>query len=116
MDDAIIYQDNKSAMLLEQNGRAFSTRQTRHLNIWYFFVSDRIKKNEVQVQYCPTNNMLADYLTKPVQGATFRKFHNAIMNCNLVRPNAYPSDHRSVLDPEHANEQSHTIAVRLREN
>ena len=33
VDDAIIYQDNKSAILLEQNGRASSTRRTRHLNI-----------------------------------------------------------------------------------
>ena len=40
VDDAIIYQENKSAILLEQNGRASSTRQTRHLNIRYFFVSD----------------------------------------------------------------------------
>ena len=33
LEAQIIYQDNKSAMLLEQNGRASSTRQTRHLNI-----------------------------------------------------------------------------------
>ena len=33
VDDAIIYQDNKSTILLEQNGRASSTRRTRHLNI-----------------------------------------------------------------------------------
>ena len=60
--------------------------------------------------------MLADYFTKPLQGATFRKFRDAIMNCNLVRPNVYPSDHRSVLDPKRANDQSHTIAVRLKDN
>ena len=116
VDDAIIYQDNKSAMLLEQNGWASSTRRTRHLNIWYFFVSDRIKKNEVKVQDCPTNNMLVDYFTKPLQGATFRKFRDTIMNCNLVRPNGYPSDHRSVLDLQRANDQSHTVAVRLKDN
>ena len=114
VDDAIIYQDNKSAMLLEQNGRASSTRRTRHLNIRYFFVSDRIKKNEVQVQYCPTNNMLADYFTKPLQGATFRKFRNAIMNNELVRPDGNPSDHRSVLGQKRAEKQSHTVAVRLK--
>ena len=116
VDDAIIYQDNKSAMLLEQNGRASSTRRTRHLNIRYFFVSDRIKKNEVQVQYCPTNNMLADYFTKPLQGATFRKFRDVIMNSQFVRPNVHPSDHRSVLGPECADAQSHTSGARLPKN
>ena len=40
VDDMIIYQYNKSAMLLEQNGQASSTQWTQHLNIRYFFVSD----------------------------------------------------------------------------
>ena len=111
VDNAIIYQDNKSAMLLEQNGRASSMRWTRHLNIQYFFVSDQIQKNKVQVQYCPTNNMLADYFTKPLQGATFRKFRDAIMKCQLVCPNVYPSDHRSVLAPKRTDDQSHTSGV-----
>ena len=113
VDDAIIYQDNKSAILLEQNGRASSTRRTRHLNIRYFFVSDRIKKDEVHVQYCPTQNLLADYFTKPLQGATFRKFRDAIMNCHSGRSDIHPSDHRSVLDRERANAQSHTTGPRL---
>ena len=111
VDDAIIYQDNKSAILLEQNGQASSTRRTRHLNIRYFFVTDRIKKNEVHIQYCPTHNMLADYFTKPLQGATFRKFRDAIMNYNLVRSDGHPSDHRSVLDRERANDQSHATGL-----
>ena len=115
VDDAIIYQDNKSAILLEQNGRASSTRRTRHLNIQYFFVSDRIKKNEVHVQYCPSHNMLADYFTKSLQGATFRKFRDAIMNCDFARSDVHPSDHRSVLDPKRANEQSHTHVLRLKQ-
>ena len=50
--------------------------------------------------------MLADYFTKLLQGATFRKFRDAIMNCNFVRPDVHPSDHRSVLDLKHANRQA----------
>ena len=107
VDDVIIYQDNKSAILLEQNGQASSTQQTQHLNIRNFFVSDQIKKDEVHVQYCLTHNMLADYFTKPLQGATLRKFCNATMNCHFIRSDVHPSDHRSVLDPECVNAQSH---------
>ena len=81
-----------------------------------FFVSDRIKKNEVHVQYCPSHNMLADYFTKPLQGATFRKFRDAIMNCNFARSDEHPSDHRSVLDHKRANEQSHAHVPRLTQN
>jgi len=39
-----IYQDNKSTILLAENGKQSSRRQTRHLNVRYFFVTDKIKK------------------------------------------------------------------------
>ena len=45
--ESIIYQDNKSAMLLEENGRASSSKRTRHINIRYFFVADRIANQEI---------------------------------------------------------------------
>ena len=60
--------------------------------------------------------MLADYFTKPLQGATFRKFRDAIMNYHFAHPDVHPSDHRSVLDPKRANNQSHTTALRLQQN
>ncbi len=36
----ILYQDNKSAMLLETNGHAWSSKHTRHIEIWYYYVAD----------------------------------------------------------------------------
>ena len=78
--DNIVYQDNQSTMLLERNGRASSGRCTRHMNVRYFFIADRIKNKELHIKYCPTNDMLADFFTKPLQGAQFRKLRNAIMN------------------------------------
>ena len=59
--------------------------------------------------------MLADYFTKPLEGATFRKFRDAIMNCDFARSDVHPSDHRSVLEPKRANEQSHTHVPRLKQ-
>jgi hypothetical protein len=91
----IVYQDNQSSMLLENHGRASSSKRTRHINIRYFFVTDRIASNEVSVQYCPTGEMISDYFTKPLQGAQFQKFRNFIMN---VDPSTNsPRDQRSVL-------------------
>jgi hypothetical protein len=52
--DNVVFQDNQSAMLLETNGRASSGRRTRHINIRYFFVTDRVKAGEVRIEYCPT--------------------------------------------------------------
>jgi hypothetical protein len=75
-----VFQDNLSAILLEKNGRKSSSRRTRHINIRYFFVTDRMQSKELSVEYCPTGNMLADMFTKPLQGSPFRKFRAAVLN------------------------------------
>jgi hypothetical protein len=35
------------------------------------FVKERVDAGEVKIQYLPTARMLADLLTKPLQGAVF---------------------------------------------
>jgi hypothetical protein len=40
--DNIVLQDNRSAILLKKNGKASSSKRTKHINIRYFFVTDRI--------------------------------------------------------------------------
>jgi len=80
VSDNVVYQDNKSAMLLENNGKISSGKKTRHLNIRYYFVTDRINNNELRIEYCPTEDMVADFFTKPLQGSLFRKLRAIIMN------------------------------------
>jgi hypothetical protein len=78
--DNILFQDNKSSILLEKNGKASSSKRTTHINIWYFFITDRVsKEEEVSVIWCPTGDMIGDYATKLLQGALFRKFRDQIM-------------------------------------
>ena len=72
-------QDNRSAILLEKNGKASSGKRTRHIDIRHFFVSDRVAKGEVSLRWCPTVKMIADFATKLLQGAVFRKFRDLIM-------------------------------------
>ena len=78
--ESIIYQDNQSAILLENNGMASSSKRTKHINVRYFFITDRIKAREVKVEYCPTTEMIADFFTKPLQGRLFYKFRAVVMN------------------------------------
>ena len=94
--ESIIYQDNQSAILLGKNGRASSSKRTRHINIRYFFVADRVASKEVTIEYCPTGEMVADYFTKPLQGTLFRKFRDFIMNIDPL-PTMAIEDRRSVL-------------------
>ena len=50
-----------------------------YVAIKYFWSTDRIKNGNVQVKYCPTKKMLADYMSKPVQGSLFQRFRDVIM-------------------------------------
>ena len=81
----ILYQDNKSSILLEKNGKASSSKRTRHISIRYFFVTDRIAKGELTVEWCPTENMIADFMTKPLQGTIFRKFRYIVMGVDVIK-------------------------------
>ena len=75
----ILYQDNKSTILLENNGKRSSGKRTRAINIRYFFLTDQIEKGNLEVVYCPTKKMTADFMTKPVQGELFRTHKRKIM-------------------------------------
>jgi hypothetical protein len=77
---AIIYQDNMSTIALAEKGRSTSER-TRHINIRYFFVHDRIASQEIVIEYLHTDDMVADILTKPIQGDKFRKLRDMLLNC-----------------------------------
>jgi hypothetical protein len=96
--DSEVYQDNKSAILLEENGRGSSSKRTRHIDIRHFFVTDRIAGKEMSVAYCPTGDMVSDFFTKPLQGALFRKLRSIIMN-NDSRVDDH-GNHRSVLESD----------------
>jgi hypothetical protein len=76
----IIYQDNTSTIKLEENGKESSGKRTRHFDIKYFYVTDLVDRKEVKVEYCSTDEMLADYMTKPLVGAKLRLFRDLIMN------------------------------------
>ena len=111
--ESLLFQDNRSAILLEKNGKASSSKRTKHINIRYYFITDRINNGELQVEWCPMGDMIGDYMTKPLQGALFKKFRDMIMGvvpaqdpgpgkvkqC-LVSTNGRlaTQDHRSVLE------------------
>ena len=76
---ATVYQDNMATISLVKNGKSNSER-TRHIAIRFFFVKDKVDKKEIKIQYLQTGNMLADLLTKPLQGHLFERLRNALLN------------------------------------
>lgn len=51
----------------------------RHINVRYFFIKDYVDKGEVSVEHCNTKNMVADLMTKPLQGKVFFNFQDSIL-------------------------------------
>jgi hypothetical protein len=80
----VFHQDNQSAIRMEKNGRASAGQKSRHINIRYFFIKDRILDGDMDVIYCPTELMLADFYTKPLQGSLFKKFRSVILGYEHV--------------------------------
>ncbi|KAI2506283.1 hypothetical protein MHU86_8113 [Fragilaria crotonensis] len=75
----ILEQDNQSAIRLETNGRTSAGPKSRHIDIRYFWMKDRVKAAGVKIRHCPTWRMLADFFTKPLQGNLFRTLRDVLM-------------------------------------
>ena len=48
---SMIQQDNTSSIRLEVNGKRYSTKRIRHINIRYFYVTDKVRSGDVVVVY-----------------------------------------------------------------
>ena len=77
-------QDNQSTIKLLRNGRNSAGKQSRHIAIRYFWIVDRLKKEQMEIEYCPTGMMLGDFVTKPFQGSLFRKIQDAFMGLQSI--------------------------------
>ena len=79
----IIYQDNKSAILLESNGIMSRGKRSKHIAVRYFFIKDRVDSGEVDIRWCQSDDMVGDFFTKPLHGPQFIKFRRIILNLPL---------------------------------
>jgi hypothetical protein len=80
----ILEQDNESAIKLEANGRTSAGAKSRHLDIQYFWIKENLETMGIKVRHCRTLKMIADFFTKPLQGALFQLFRDIIMGYKLI--------------------------------
>jgi hypothetical protein len=78
-DEKIFYQDNESAIRFAKNGSASARKNSKHIDVRYFFIKDRLEKGGYVVEHCRTTKMIADFFTKPLQGKLFRVLRDVIM-------------------------------------
>jgi len=102
LTENIVYQDNKSAIQLEKNGRATCGQKSRHVNIRCFFMQGRFESEGISVFYCPTDEMLAVFFTKPLQGSLFWKFRTVLLghcHVNTLTKSPLPPSEERVENP-----------------
>ena len=88
----IVYKYNKSAIILEKNGKSSSINHTKDINICFFFITDLISKKELNVEWCHTNYMIGDFMTNPTQGSLFKKCIYLIMGVIPIKKDIQESD------------------------
>ena len=67
----VTYQDNKSSIIIAIQGATF--KRTKHLIGRQSYLRERIQCGDLQLKYCPTKDMLADLMIKPVTVAVLKR-------------------------------------------
>jgi len=73
-----IYNDNQAALSMVK--RSTSTAKTRHIKIAFHYIKKQYLDGIIKVTYCPTNDMLADILTKALPRSQFRAIRDTTMD------------------------------------
>jgi hypothetical protein len=98
-----VKEDNKSTLLLMKNGKLSSGKRTKHFDIRYYYVKDLIDRGVIKVSHCVSEDMVADFFTKPLQGKRFMHMRSIILNDTKLEDSVDTvtiNEHRSMLDTE----------------
>ena len=82
MEPPIIFEDNKAAIFLVTNGQSTAGR-VRHVHIRNAFVNQFIADETMQIILCPTSQMIADILTKPLLPPTHNILHKLLLGYDI---------------------------------
>jgi len=80
-DTMVIHYDNTSAINISKNPVQYS--RTKHIDILHHCIRDLVESKEVALIFIPTENQLADILTKPLDGSRFESLRKSIGVCGM---------------------------------
>ena len=72
----ILYEDNQGAMALSKNPKSHS--RTKHIDIKYHYIREAVEKKDIELVYCPTDEMVADILTKGLPKPKFEELRSSM--------------------------------------
>ena len=72
VSNTVIFEDNQSAICIAKS--QISRRRTKHIEIKFHFIRDLVETDRINLVYCPSEDMIADMLTKGLPISRFEKF------------------------------------------
>ena len=72
----VIYEDNQSAIEMSKNPQFHG--RAKHIDIKFHYVRDQCNEKVIKLEYCPTQDMIADILTKGLNQATFKRLRQML--------------------------------------
>ncbi|CAI6374264.1 unnamed protein product [Macrosiphum euphorbiae] len=75
-EQIVLYEDNQSCIKIAEEPRKH--QRLKHLDTKYNFINESIANNEIKLEYVPSENQLADILTKPLSASTFMRLKKLI--------------------------------------
>jgi hypothetical protein len=76
-----VMEDNQGCISFIQNSTSHG--RTKHVDIKLMFIKDLWREKKFKISYCPTDENLADLLTKPVAKVKLAKFCDGLKLVNL---------------------------------
>ena len=72
----VLTEDNQGAISIAKNPVSHS--RTKHIDVLYHYVREAVNDDVINLQYCPTQEMVADILTKPLPKKSFETLHTCM--------------------------------------
>lgn len=88
---AIILTDNQAAIKMASN--SVNHPRAKHIEIAYHYVRNKVEEGAIKIYYIPTDQMVADGLTKPLEPVKFLRSRSMM---GLAPSTAGASEHKSM--------------------
>ena len=101
------FEDNQSCIAIASS--PLVSQRTKHLDQRYHFARELVLKKQLLVIYCPTADMIADMLTKPLAQVALERFRDMVLGTRRVALPPIPVQTKSTKQPR--KEESRSIDV-----
>ncbi len=76
-EPTVIHEDNNPCIHMANNPS--TSARTKHIDLKYHIVRERVSNGDVKLVYVPTQDQVADVLTKSVSGPTLQRLRPWLM-------------------------------------